>query len=85
MQEISFGEAEQCLGSKLKIRRGNSLQGVNVIDLGPSSPKRSRDFEAAKMNHWRHPIHSKVSSNSYASVPWDAVSRVKFRDKSELQ
>ena len=57
-----------------------------MIDLGPSNPEEgTKDWETSKGESLRHPIQTEMSSNSYASVPWDAVSRVKFRVKSELQ
>ena len=68
--DVRVGEAERSLGNKLKKLRGESLRDVNMIDLEAKGTLKG--------------AHTEMSSDSYASVPLDAVSRVKFRVKSEL-
>ena len=75
---MSEGEAERSLGNKLKKLGGESPSDVNMIDLEAKGTLKEAWCRDTQHTRKRRP------KNSYASVPLDAVSRVKFRVKSEL-
>ena len=75
---VRVGEAELSLGNKLKKLGGESLSDVNMIDLEAKGTLKGAWCRDTQHTRKRRP------KESYASVPLDAVSRVKFRVKSEL-
>ena len=75
---MSEGEAERSLGNKLKKLGGESPSDVNMIDLEAKGTLKGAWCRDTQHTRKRRP------KDSYASVPLDAVSRVKFRVKSEL-
>ena len=76
--DVRVGEAELSLGNKLKKLGGESLSDVNMIDLEAKGTLKGAWCRDTQHTRKRRP------KDSYASVPLDAVSRVKFRVKSEL-
>ena len=76
--DVRVGEAELSLGNKLKKLAGESPSDVNMIDLEAKGTLKGAWCRDTQHTRKRRP------KDSYASVPLDAVSRVKFRVKSEL-
>ena len=76
--DVRVGEAELSLGNKLKKLGGESPSDVNMIDLEAKGTLKGAWCRDTQHTRKRRP------KDSYASVPLDAVSRVKFRVKSEL-